>query len=248
MEHDFYHLNEAAKLLECEERDLLKWGAAGKIDLCVWYEGNIIDSQVQLWMAELISCEMPTHGSAMMGWKGFLSLLAADIMRLFINGGNLSTGVICVDRLRLESNDVDGDISPVFALVWQDDDDGERHNRHLEPTIDDLFITSATFNTIRKDLEKSTTIPNDARADILDPEHPWHSELLAIAVKAWIELYSKREGNSSDNTYKPSGGHIAMIENWLSEQKSPLLNRTSREYLGKVINPSKGGGPNKARE
>jgi hypothetical protein len=82
---------------------------------------------------------------------------------------------------------------------------------------------------------------------ILDQQHPWHSELLAIAVKGWMELYSNREGNSSDNAHKPTGGHIAMIEKWLSDQKSALLTKTSTEYLGKVINPSKSGGPNKTQ-
>lgn len=90
--------------------------------------------------------------------------------------------------------------------------------------------------------------PGDEIADILNPDHPWHSELLAIAIKGWLELYSNREGNSSDNTYKPSGGHIAMIEKWLSGQESSLLTKNSIGYLGKVINSSKGGGPNKTQE
>jgi len=90
--------------------------------------------------------------------------------------------------------------------------------------------------------------PGDEIADILNPDHPWHSELLAIAVKGWLELYSNREGNSSDNTHKPPGGHIAMIKGWLSGQISPLISKTSIGYLGKVINPSKGGGPNKSQE
>lgn len=83
---------------------------------------------------------------------------------------------------------------------------------------------------------------------ILDPEHPWYSELLAYAVQAWIELYSTRDGRSGDNTYKPSGGHIKMIEDWLTKQNSRLLTPTSIGYLGKVINSSKRGGPNKTQE
>jgi len=39
MEHGFYNLEEASRKLECETNDLLKLGAEGKIELCVWYRG-----------------------------------------------------------------------------------------------------------------------------------------------------------------------------------------------------------------
>lgn len=41
MEQDFYKLDEAAELLECTILDLLKWGMTGKIDLCIWYQGQL---------------------------------------------------------------------------------------------------------------------------------------------------------------------------------------------------------------
>lgn len=82
---------------------------------------------------------------------------------------------------------------------------------------------------------------------ILDQQHPWYSELLAVAVKGWVELYSTRHGNRGDNAFKPHGGHIKMIEEWLNKEDSSL-SKTSIEYLAKVINPSKSGGPNRTQE
>lgn len=40
MDHEFYSLDEAATLLRCEITDLLKWGAADKIDLHIRYVGQ----------------------------------------------------------------------------------------------------------------------------------------------------------------------------------------------------------------
>jgi hypothetical protein len=40
MEHDIYSLQEAAKEAECEISDILKLGADGKINVCVFYSGT----------------------------------------------------------------------------------------------------------------------------------------------------------------------------------------------------------------
>jgi hypothetical protein len=90
--------------------------------------------------------------------------------------------------------------------------------------------------------------PRGSMGEVLNPNHPWHSELLAVAIKAWIELYSTREGSCSDNTYKPPGGHIAMIEKHLQESGGQPLSKASVEYLAKVINPSKSGGASATQE
>lgn len=39
MDHDFYSLEEAAKELSCDINNLLKMGADGKIEVCIWYQG-----------------------------------------------------------------------------------------------------------------------------------------------------------------------------------------------------------------
>jgi hypothetical protein len=240
MEHDFYHLYEAAKLLECEENDLLKWGASGKIDLCVWYEGHL--DIFFLSEEDFTGRPAPRKNETVMA---FLPIVKEDIMRFFIPGVSRSNGNMYIDRLMWPGCD-----SPLCP-IWVDD---EWRPRYLEPTKNDLFIMRETFDTLKAELHKSPlelvapSFVDSEMVKILDPLHPWHSELLAFAVQAWLELYSEREGKRNDNQYNPPGGHIAMIQKLLSQKKSNLLTQTSIEYLGKVINPCKAGGPNKMQE
>jgi hypothetical protein len=211
IDHDFYSLDEATKLLECERIDLLKLGVTGKIDLLFWYEGKTKYERRDV--------------------KGLLSLRKEDIMPLCLYPKAFNPSSIYVDHFN--------------GLYGAPDNTPVAIDQKVSVFAGQLFLSHETLAALKKEPKPT---PNDEIADILNVNHPWHSELLSLAVKGWIELYSTREGNSSDNAYKPPGGHIAMIETWLNGQESPLLTKTSRGYLGKVINPSKGGGPNKTQE
>ena len=222
MDHDFYSLDEATKLLECERIDLLKLGVTGKINLLFWYEGKTKYERRET--PEVVSCRE-------FDVKGLLSLRKEDIMPLCLHPKAFNPSSIYVDHF----NGLYGDPDNIPVTI----------NQKVSVFASQLFLSHETLTALKKETKPT---PNDEIADILNVNHPWHSELLSLAVKGWIELYSTREGNSSDNTHKPPGGHIAMIEKWLSDQKSSLLTKTSIEYLGKVINPSKSGGPNKTQE
>lgn len=80
---------------------------------------------------------------------------------------------------------------------------------------------------------------------ILDPKHPWHSEPLTIAVRAWMELYSTRDGNKNDNAFRPNGGNAKLINQWLTDTIDKATGNTTREHYRFIINPSKQGGPQK---
>lgn len=82
---------------------------------------------------------------------------------------------------------------------------------------------------------------------ILNSRHPWYSEPLANAVQAWIELYSKREGNKLDNSYRPAGGNSNLIDKWL-DAHIKNIGKTTKEHYRFIINPSKQGGPKKIPE
>lgn len=84
---------------------------------------------------------------------------------------------------------------------------------------------------------------------ILDESHPWYSEPLANAVKAWIDLYSKRDGDKLDNGCRPVGGNTNLINDWLDAHldKKNIGNTTKGHYRF-IINPSKQGGPQKIPE
>lgn len=79
---------------------------------------------------------------------------------------------------------------------------------------------------------------------ILNPDHPWHSENLALAVRAWLELYAHREGDKKDNSCKPSGGNTKLIRDWL-KSNAENMGPTTEEHFRVIINPSKQGGPQK---
>lgn len=77
-------------------------------------------------------------------------------------------------------------------------------------------------------------------AKVLDDTHPWHSKRLACAVKAWRELYESREGNGMDNAFKPKGGNIVFIDDWLKKNAQDI---DAHEHIAIVVNPSQKSGP-----
>ena len=240
MEHEFYHLDDAAGLLECTELDLLKWGMTGKIELCIWYRGQL--DRFTLPDDAFTGRPAPEKNEMV---DELLAISKRDIKKFIIPRESRSNGKIEIDQIMWP-----GCNYPLYLLeenIFKDDGD----TQIIEIKENDLYITDKTFNILKAELSKSlvelgTPPPyGDEIAAILDPDHPWHSELLAIAVKGWLEIYSKHEGNSSDNTHKPPGGHIAMIKEWLSKQNSSLLTKHSTGYTAKVINPDKHGGPSK---
>lgn len=88
---------------------------------------------------------------------------------------------------------------------------------------------------VEKTSESAPTITK-----VLDDTHNWHSKRLACAVKAWLELYENREGNSMDNAFKPKGGNIEFIDAWL---KKNALDIDVHDHIAIVVNPSKKSGP-----
>jgi len=158
MDHDFYSLDDAAEALNCKKNDLLKWGAAGKIKLCVWYDGpftecppdddclNDEDSCPFEFETVWVDGELKRLSDIVVGSiQSFVSLREEDIMRLFISTGSYLPETLYIDRLLISE---DWLVHP----VWEDNK-GNAHHKHLKPTIDDLFVTKETFDAIRKNLE-----------------------------------------------------------------------------------------------
>jgi len=79
--------------------------------------------------------------------------------------------------------------------------------------------------------------------EILNKNHPWHSPKLAMAVEAWIALYANHEGKKDLNEFKPYGGHIKMIKDWLQISKKRTCSGAERDHIANVVNPAPGSGP-----
>jgi hypothetical protein len=71
MEHDFYTLDDAAKRIGCEVKDLLKRGAESKINLWGWYNGAIVENR------------KATFGSNV---KKYMMIRNDDIMNIYLDG------------------------------------------------------------------------------------------------------------------------------------------------------------------
>lgn len=155
----------------------------------------------------------------------FVWLSREDIMAAYINFDS--------DRLHVTYQ-----ITTSSGELWIIDDD------------DGLWFNSANLYVMADELK--TFAPQGLAQEshlskILDPTHPWHSENLAMAVNAWLELYANREGNRNDSTFKPPGGNTRLIEEWLDE-RNPNIGKTTKEHFRVIINPDKRGGPNKLSE
>jgi hypothetical protein len=242
IEHEFYNLDEAAKLLECKVQDLLKWGMSGKIELWFLYRGQL--DRFSIPDDAFKGRPAPKEDETV---HEFLPILKKDLELFILPYRGRTIEMIEIEKIMWPGCD-----QPLYLSYFNIFNEISK-TQLIQITKKDLHIMGKTFQTLKAELRTSPMelgAPpplEDGIADVLNPDHPWHSELLAIAIKGWMELYSNREGNSSDNSYAPTGGHKGMIRKWLSDQKSPLLTPTSIEELAKAINPCKSGGPSKTQ-
>jgi hypothetical protein len=126
-----------------------------------------------------------------------------------------------------------------------------RESKFKKSDLDELL---AKENDAEKTESKgSKTTPQQTKRQnnleqILDKKHPWHSEPLANAVKAWMALYSSREGDARNNIFRPLGGNTKYVSQWLTDNVDSNIGDTTKEHYCFIINPSKQGGPKKAPE
>jgi hypothetical protein len=130
--------------------------------------------------------------------------------------------------------------------------------------VGDFIITRIFYRVSKKalifkaeDIEKILPVGKEAEskqitidsslAMVLDKSHPWHSEPLATAVNAWLDLYSKREGNKLDNSHRKPGGNTRLINDWI-DKNLENIGESTRKHYRVIINPSKQGGPTKSHE
>ena len=108
--------------------------------------------------------------------------------------------------------------------------------------IDNLFLSGSDVEKLDSELANEYSLA-ESMAKLLDSDHGWYSEPLAVAVKAWIDIYQNRPGNSHDREYKPpNGGHRGEIKTWLGKNAPKLLKPTSLTHFTAILNPDKRGG------
>lgn len=93
-----------------------------------------------------------------------------------------------------------------------------------------------------------TPVNDTILSKLLDPDHNWYSSELAIAVKAWIELYADHEGHRGSNDFKPFGGHPEMIAEWLEKNHGKKTTHEARVRIAAVVNPCQITGAGKCQK
>lgn len=101
------------------------------------------------------------------------------------------------------------------------------------------FVTAAerdrVLDALKSKPQTAAATSEDVLTPYLDPLHPYYTETLNAAVKAWLALYV--EGG-----FKPKGlGHIEQLEAWLSKHY-PDLSNNARKNIATVANYNKDGG------
>lgn len=236
MDHDFYTLDEAAKELVCEIKDLLKWGAAGKIELCIWYDGSFIAPE---------SYEIEMYGAPqiplpdMLGVIEFVAVAEDDIMRLFIDRNSPHPVGIIIEKLKWPG---------YLPCLYLKENGPDGRERCVSLTENDLYIRPATIASLKSELNKS---PTESAAPCLDEENYFHAKELKIAVEAWTALFDKKEaGEPVGKIQERPGGAISAITSWL-EKNYPGETKNAYERIARVINPNlfkAGGAPKRAQD
>jgi len=71
------------------------------------------------------------------------------------------------------------------------------------------------------------------RLPFLNPDHEFYSEELALAVKAWLDLYG------DGGTYQPNQAHKKQIQSILDGKE---LSNEAIMRISTLVNPKKKGG------
>jgi len=220
MDHAFYDLDEASTLLGCTIKDLMKWGAAGKIDVCVWYDKAIRVSPKLFDYYRDRGVSLPKD--SMESVNKFLPLFKEDIMRM----------------MQQQPRGID-----IYMLRWPEGPRIFLENDLIGQSPDDLFITAETLNTLKAEIGKT---PIGSATPCLDEENDFHSKELKIAIEAWTALFDKKEAGDPVGKIKDRpGGAIKAIMGWL-EKNYPGESGKAYERIAGVINPNPfkvGGAP-----
>lgn len=214
MDHDFYSLDKAATLLYCEIPDLLEWGAKGKIDLCIWYEGrhhSPYDDSLSV-IRKLIAISDGDIRRIYLGYTGSPQLYAID------------PKAVSVVTIKHPTQQMEGQLTLKLETY---------------PTAASLFLMPETFDTLKAKLLKSST---ESVSPCLDENHQFHAKELKIAIEAWTALFEKKEiGDPIGKIKSKPGGASTMIKKWLGK-KYPGQSDSAYERIATVINPFKQGG------
>lgn len=175
----------------------------------------------------------------------------------------IEDGILVQGHFRLHAHAVGGLLVEDRAIRYSYlyDDNGAEYLPHNQLEGDfgnpkyatigwnDLFISGDDVKAMEHEYPHlrpvKSIVSNSELSAILDPAHPWYSELLAISVKCWVDLYSTRDGQRHDNRHKPARGHRAMIMEWLKKHKLGPLSNNALDHIGSIVNPDKKGSSRK---
>jgi len=206
---------------------------------CFAYNGEL---NISIWLAQygVYEDEIEPSGQKFRGW----AYIPHETVEAYLMQEG---GVIYYRMVKTRDNRIFRFISN-SSRHWEDDAKSEVVE---ESSIKNLFVMADDLDLLldnHPELKQEAQAFNDnALTNLLDPQHPWHSEYLALAVKCWMDLFAKRDGNKDDNRFRPDGGFSKLIKEWLSDQGGEM-GSTTKEHFSVIINPSKQGGPRKLPE
>lgn len=109
-------------------------------------------------------------------------------------------------------------------------------------SIEDLFLIGIDVEKLDSELTNEYSLA-ESMAKLLNPSSNWYSEELALAVRAWIDLYQNRPGSRFDREYKPQdGGHGGIITDWLKNNAPEIKGSSAKARFITIVNPDKSGG------
>lgn len=234
---EFYKLSELAEKWNRSVEDLLHMAAARELVLSFYFSG-----MVSGFSKELPGGMISADPGGVYSFYGSLS--AESIKSVLINSNDENMWSNYIHHLSLRDGRTallaESEIISTHKLLVMSDEVAR-----IEAKFPDIKKNHVGPNLSHQQLEKGAL--EISLAMILDEDHPWHSEPLAKAVQAWLELYSTREGNRHDNSHRPPHGNTKLINDWFAIHVGKIGNTTLEHYRF-IINPSKQGGPTKIPE
>jgi len=223
MDHDFYTLEDAAKVLGCTNEDLIKLGATEKIELRFWCtEYFSFDKHEKDCKLEEIGINFTDSINK------FLPVVYFYIMDLYLN--YKKNGPSAKVEIGITTWPWSGPTNKYYPFFLE---------KSQLISVDDLFITHETFVFLKKEFQN---VPAESLAPCFDQNSLFHARELKIAIETWSALFEKKEmGDPLAKIRDKPGGAISAIKNWL-KKNYPDESENARVRIAQVVNPFKGGG------
>ena len=219
-----YSIADATERLKCQPKDIARWGAANKLEVCVFFKGRVETGSLAFERNSAEQLFIPEEDYEM---EGLMPLKEHNLLNLYQANESAER-----NDMQVEIPEFKTEKDRYIKIIPNDFSEVSKPNP-FKIGYNELYVTGQELNRFQSALDT-----HDAESPLpayLDPTNHFHAPELEIAVKAWQGIYGITDVKI------PPGGHVKHIKKW-PKTNQPDLSARALARITTVINPNPKGG------